>query len=350
MRVTSTPRAARNPVRLSNRSSAASSGSLASAASERRSAAAASGSPPMARKRWISAPISCGRPEPAPIAACSRKRSAISPTERPPTVRMPAIDSRSVTSARAAFGIGAGERREHALIFRPLLGGAQRQPFEIVREVALAVEVLHQPPLPDRREFERGDQRGIKPDVAGLRLRRGHAVVARGLETEREHLGVGRRGVRPAERFDAGLQEFAGSRRRCGPRRCPRRGTPDRDSSSRRPCRRQRGQVVARHRDRQIGPQAELAALRVGGEIHPLADVLARQIEERLGRLQDRRIDARIAGPLERGEQRVRRRIARDAVRTDRRAGHSGSNGLIARRALGARSSMVPAAGSTPNR
>ena len=40
----------------------------------------------------------------APSAACSRKRSAISPTERPPTAVMPAIESRSVTSACAAFG------------------------------------------------------------------------------------------------------------------------------------------------------------------------------------------------------------------------------------------------------
>ena len=66
--------------------------------------------------------------------------------------------------------IGTGQRREHALIFRPLLGGAQRQALQIVRQVGLAVEVLHQSTLPDRRKFERGDQRGIKPDIAGLRM------------------------------------------------------------------------------------------------------------------------------------------------------------------------------------
>jgi hypothetical protein len=40
----------------------------------------------------------------APSSACSRKRSAISPTLRPPTWVMPAIDRRSATSARAALG------------------------------------------------------------------------------------------------------------------------------------------------------------------------------------------------------------------------------------------------------
>ena len=49
-----------------------------------------------------------------------------------------------------------------------------------------------------------------------------------------------------------------------------------------------RGQIVARDRDGEVGPQAQLAPLRVGGEIHALADVLAGEIEERLRRLQDR--------------------------------------------------------------
>ena len=55
--------------------------------------------------------------------------------------------------------IGARERGEHALIFRPLARGGADQPVEIVREAACAVEVLDQPPLPGGREIERGDQR-----------------------------------------------------------------------------------------------------------------------------------------------------------------------------------------------
>ena len=48
-------------------------------------------------------------------------------------------------------------------------------------------------------------------------------------------------------------------------------------------------QIIARHRDRQIGPQAQFAAVRIAGEEHAPADVLAAEIEKRLGRLQHRR-------------------------------------------------------------
>ncbi len=45
-------------------------------------------------------------------------------------------------------------------------------------------------------------------------------------------------------------------------------------------------------------------ALRVGGQVHALADFLARQVEKRLGRLQDCRHGAGIAGALIGGDQR----------------------------------------------
>jgi len=82
----------------------ASSAMLASRAKARRSAAASSGSPPIARNFSIKARVSRGSEIWAPSADCSRKRSAISSTERPPTAVMPAIESRSVTSAWAASG------------------------------------------------------------------------------------------------------------------------------------------------------------------------------------------------------------------------------------------------------
>ena len=71
-----------------------------------------------------------------------------------------------------------------------------------------------------------------------------------------------------------------------------------------------RRQVVARHRDGEVGPQAELAALRIGGEEHALADVLAREVEERFRRLQHGRREARVAGALIGGDQRVGARVA----------------------------------------
>ena len=55
-----------------------------------------------------------------------------------------------------------------------------------------------------------------------------------------------------------------------------------------------RRQIVARYRDGQIGPQAQFAAVRIGGQKHAAADVLATEIEKRLGRLQHRRRDPRI--------------------------------------------------------
>ncbi len=72
-----------------------------------------------------------------------------------------------------------------------------------------------------------------------------------------------------------------------------------------------RGEIVARHRDGEIGPQAQLAPVRIGGEEHAAADVLAREIEERLGRLQDRGRDARVARALVVRDERLRPCVGR---------------------------------------
>ena len=47
------------------------------------------------------------------------------------------------------------------------------------------------------------------------------------------------------------------------------------------------GEIIARHRNGEVGAQAELLAGGVGGQVKALADVLAGEVEERLGRLQD---------------------------------------------------------------
>ena len=123
--------------------------------------------------------------------------------------RADAGDREQVGDQRArAFRIGAGQRREHALVLRLCVGGGEREHIKVVRERGLAVEVLHQAALPRRREIERRDQRGEQPDVAEADFRRRHAVVRDRLEAERQHLGVGRRLVGAAERLDAGLQEL----------------------------------------------------------------------------------------------------------------------------------------------
>jgi len=121
--------------------------------------------------------------------------------------------------------------------------------------------------------------------------------MRRRIEPERQHFGIGRRLVGPAERLNAGLHHLGRQHAAV---------TVDRTevAKSLRRTGRWRGEIIARHRDGEIGAQAQLAAVGVGGEVHALADVLAREVEERLGRLQDRRRDAAIAGALIGADQR----------------------------------------------
>ncbi len=216
--------------------------------------------------------------------------------DRAPADRGDAGDREQVGDQRMCrFRVGAGERGEHALVFRPRPRGADGEPIEILRQRGLVVEVLDQPPLPGRREIERGDQRGKQADVADADVGCGKPVMRGGVEPEREHFGVRRRGVAAAEGFDAGLQEFARAFAMAKDRA--------EIAEALRLAGRGRGEIVARDRDGEVGPQAQFVALRVGGQIHALADVLAGKVEERLRRLQDRRCDPRIAGALERGQQ-----------------------------------------------
>jgi hypothetical protein len=60
------------------------------------------------------------------------------------------------------------------------------------------------------------------------------------------------------------------------------------------------GEIIPRHRNGEVGPQAELLAGRVRGQIQAFADVLAGEVEERFGRLQDRRLGLDVAGLRER--------------------------------------------------
>src|SRR5438067_671047 len=101
------------------------------------------------------------------------------------------------------------------------------------------------------------------------------------------------------EGFDAGLQEFARLLRAMA-----KNGSKIAVTFGGAGC--GRGEIVPGNRDRQVGTQAQLAALRVDGEKHALADVLAGEIEKRLRRLQDRGRYARIARALEIGHERLR--------------------------------------------
>ena len=146
-------------------------------------------------------------------------------------------------------------------------------------ERGFAVEILDQPPFPRRRQIERGDEGREQRDVAEADVGRAEAVLRGRFQAERQHFGVGRRLVRPAEALDAGLQKF-------GCRAVAMAEHRAEIAKAGRLAGLRRSQIIARHRNGQIGPQAEFAPVRSGGEIHAPADVLAGQIEERLGRLQ----------------------------------------------------------------
>jgi hypothetical protein len=70
-----------------------------------------------------------------------------------------------------------------------------------------------------------------------------------------------------------------------------------------------RRQIGARHRNGEIGPQTQGAAVHFAGEHHAAADVLAAQLDERLHGLQHRRRDRRIAGATIGGGERLRPRV-----------------------------------------
>jgi len=205
------------------------------------------------------------------------------------------------------LGVGIGERGEHALVFGLAVLLVEHQAVEVVGEVALAVEILGEPALPGGCQVERADKGREQRDVAHADVGLGEAVERGRLQRERERLGVGRRGVGAPVGFDAGLEELG--------RPLP-AVAEDRAEIAEggRPARLRRGEIIERDRNGEIGTQAQFAARGIVHQIHAAADVLARKIEERLRRLQDRGRGRRIAGALVRGDERVRARVFRRLV------------------------------------
>jgi len=140
---------------------------------------------------------------------------------------------------------------------------------------------------------------GTKPQAKKADIDIGDVERRQRLESQRQHFGVGRGAIGAAERFDASLQKLAGLMVTIAEHR-PEIAEAGRLSGSR------GGKVVAGHGDREVRPQAQFLTLRVGGEIQALADVLAGEVEKRLGRLQDRRLGMNVAGLRKRLQQGVR--------------------------------------------
>ena len=160
------PRAAMKPMRLSNWSIAAVMSSLASAASARSCAMrvvglAGDGEEPLDQLERVA----------RQRAALQRRlfEEAVGDLrDRAAADIGGAGDRHQVGHQRQRrLAVGAGQRGEHALIFVAAGSGRQRQPLEILLQADLAVEILDQPPPPDRVEIERIDQRVEQRDVAG---------------------------------------------------------------------------------------------------------------------------------------------------------------------------------------
>ncbi len=171
-----------------------------------------------------------------------------------------------------------------------------------MRQRGFAVEIFDEAALPHRREIERGNEGGEQADVADADLRRAHAVLRRGFKAEREHFGVGGGLVGAAETLDAGLEEFTPLAFAVTKHRAE-------VAKARRFARRRRSEIGARYRNGQVGTQTQFASVRIGGEEHAPADVLAGKVKERLGGLQHRRLDLRITGAHIGADERLRPRI-----------------------------------------
>jgi hypothetical protein len=170
---------------------------------------------------------------------------------------------------------------------------------EVVGERAGTVEILQQPPPPGGRQLKGLDQRREQLHVSHAD---GEAPAAGGrgaLHREREDLGVRRLAVVAPERFHARLQELGGAVAGVAEYR------PGIAVGSG-PLARVLGEVLAADRDREIGPQAKLAAPAVRGEEQAATQLLAGELEKDLGRLQCGRIEAHVPRALVERHQRVR--------------------------------------------
>jgi hypothetical protein len=123
----------------------------------------------------------------------------------------------------------------------------------VLSEADLAVEILDQPPPPHRVEIKRVDQRNEQSDIAGADFDILQSEGGSRFQRQRQHFGIRRGAVLPAEGFDAGLQEFAWAAAAIAKHRSE---IAEARGLSGAP----RGKVIARHRNGEVGPQAEFLA------------------------------------------------------------------------------------------
>ena len=197
------------------------------------------------------------------------------------------------------LAVGAGKGGEHTFIFVAARSGRKREPFEILLQADLAVEILDEPSPPHRVEIEGIDQRDEQRHISGANFDLGQPERVGGLQRQRKHFGVGCGAILPPEGFDAGLQEFARSAATVTKYRSE-------IAEAGRLAGAAGGEIIPRHWNGEVGAKAQLLAAGIGREIKAFPDVLARKVEERLGRLQDRRFGLDVARLGERQQQSIR--------------------------------------------
>lgn len=204
------------------------------------------------------------------------------------------------------------------------------------------------PALGGRGHGQRVEQRVDEAHVAEPDRHVVHAHQGEAVECDADHLRVGGGRVGAPDRFDTGLEELVrlvGGEAEDGPEIAVIGGARAGFGGM--------GEVVAADRNREFRAQAEFLARGVLGHEDAPADVLAREFEERLHRLEHRRRHEAVAGALDMLQQAqvVLRSLARGSpacLRSRHRLACRQSRGSSSNRPRAWRWLKCPAPGPSP--
>ncbi len=182
------------------------------------------------------------------------------------------------------LAVGARQRGEQA----GMLGPARRRPAQDRLEILSLLQTAFQATLPEWRQRNRIEQGRDKAGVAERHALEPGPGPLDGVERQGQDLGVGRRDVGAAEAFEPRLAALA---RRTGAH--PENRAAIREGG--RSAGRLRRQIEARRGNRILGPEAEFGAGGIRRQIEPRPDVLAAEVEEGRGIVQQSRLDPIVA-------------------------------------------------------